>query len=294
MDEFVSSRGYISLSEEADTEYVMRRVHQEIGLPLDIAPLTKGANFWTFSFEAPSFDLLSRRDYNPTTSRNSNLQNALKHDKEKYSRSVTAWEMNEVNDKTLQNLDALLRVYEEQENIEKTETQVSTTNNLSQPTPDKSIAEKKDISDVLISRLEQSLKVAVTSQLATEEIREAKQRKFQNTLRTLLLEIRKHCEVTGIETKEVLIASHIKPWKNCVDAEKIDLDNLILLSAHFDNLFDKGLISFNDQGRILISPSLDETERKRLNLHGNESLQTIPSMKQCWYFKFHRKMHGFE
>ncbi len=294
LDEFVSSRGYIPLSSEADTSKVMRRVHQETGLPLDVAPLTNGANFWTFSFKVPPFDLLSRTDYNSKESRNSNLQNALKHNKDEYSRPVIAWKMNEVNSETLQDLDALLQIYETQQQIGKTEIKDSSNDNLTQLHSNKSFAKKKDYSELMIERLEQSLKVAATAGLVTEEIREAKQRRFQNTLRTLLLEKRKNCEVTGVKTEEVLIASHIKPWKHCEDKEKIDMENLLLLSAHFDNLFDKGLISFNDQGKILISSSLDKTERKRLNLSGNESLQTDPSLKQCVYLKFHRKMHGFE
>lgn len=294
LDDFVRSRGYVPLPSEEDTVKVMHREHSGTGKRIDIAPLSKGANVWTALFDAPSPASLNRRDYLPSESRNSNLQNAFKHNKGSSSQSVIAWKMKEVNDAVLQDLDNLLRTYTGEETVKPLRTKVLPLKKDEKSQLSLHSAKKKDFSKAKLECLEEKLKAVEASNLATEEIREAKRRKFQNDLRTLLLQTRKSCEITGVKTKEILIASHIQPWKECTDAEKIDLENLLLLSAHYDNLFDKGLISFSNQGKILISPALDEDERNRLNLNGKESLKTIPSLRMCGYLKFHRKMHGFE
>ncbi len=66
----------------------------------------------------------------------------------------------------------------------------------------------------------------------------------------------KQCRVTGVSDPLYLIASHIKPWRDCTDQEKLDGCNGLLLSPHVDRLFDRGLISFADDGTILKSPKL--------------------------------------
>ena len=66
----------------------------------------------------------------------------------------------------------------------------------------------------------------------------------------------KQCRVTGVNDPHCLIASHIKPWRDCSDREKLDGCNGLLLSPHVDRLFDRGLISFADDGTVLKSPKL--------------------------------------
>jgi hypothetical protein len=67
------------------------------------------------------------------------------------------------------------------------------------------------------------------------------------------------CRVTGVTDPSLLIASHIKPWKDSTDFEKLDGANGLLLAPHVDRLFDKGLISFSDNGDLLIAPQLDRS-----------------------------------
>jgi len=64
------------------------------------------------------------------------------------------------------------------------------------------------------------------------------------------------CRLTGITHPQYLVASHIKPWRDCTDQEKLDGCNGLLLSPHVDRLFDRGLISFQDDGRIIKSTHL--------------------------------------
>ena len=65
------------------------------------------------------------------------------------------------------------------------------------------------------------------------------------------------CPLTGITHEALLRASHIVPWADCeTDELRLDVHNGLLLSALWDAAFDAGLISFGDDGEILISPHL--------------------------------------
>jgi hypothetical protein len=61
------------------------------------------------------------------------------------------------------------------------------------------------------------------------------------------------CRVTGLTDKRLLVASHIKPWRDATNDERLDGHNGFLMSPHVDKLFDKGWISFSDDGRILVA-----------------------------------------
>lgn len=74
------------------------------------------------------------------------------------------------------------------------------------------------------------------------------------------------CVVTGITLKNLLIASHIKPWAVSNNAERLSTENGLLLSANYDRLFDGGLISFDNNRKILVSRYIDDENKKRLNL----------------------------
>jgi hypothetical protein len=72
------------------------------------------------------------------------------------------------------------------------------------------------------------------------------------------------CPMTGITEPALLRASHIVPWADCTDAQRLDVHNGLLLSALWDAAFDKGLVSFADDGTALASPKLSEVARRSL------------------------------
>lgn len=75
------------------------------------------------------------------------------------------------------------------------------------------------------------------------------------------------CRVSGVRDKRLLIASHIKPWRICENnAERLDGSNGLLLAPHIDRMFDRGLITFDRDGAILVSASLDTHTRDCLGL----------------------------
>jgi len=97
---------------------------------------------------------------------------------------------------------------------------------------------------------------------STEAVREVVQRVGQDIFRRTLIEYwGGRCAVTGLDVVELLRASHIKPWADCEsDAERLDVFNGLLLAPHLDALFDKGLVTFSDDGQLLCSSQLSDRQ----------------------------------
>jgi predicted restriction endonuclease len=96
------------------------------------------------------------------------------------------------------------------------------------------------------------------------------------------------CAVTGVSEVDLLIASHIKPWSISNDYERLDLANGILLEAGIDKLFDKGFISFEPTGQILISSKLTTENIEALGISTELRLLKI-NPHASDYLKFHKE-----
>ncbi len=72
-----------------------------------------------------------------------------------------------------------------------------------------------------------------------------------------------HCIVTGVDDKRILLASHIRPWSVSTNEQRLSSENGLLLSPLYDKLFDVGLITFSDDGKIVCSK---EIENKNIDL----------------------------
>lgn len=86
----------------------------------------------------------------------------------------------------------------------------------------------------------------------------------------------------------VLIASHIKPYRDCTEEEKFDVDNGFLFSKNIDHLFDNGWISFEDSGKIICSNNLDKNLKKVLE-NKFIDIKYLQSEKRLKYLKYHRE-----
>lgn len=95
------------------------------------------------------------------------------------------------------------------------------------------------------------------------------------------------CSVTGLECREVLRASHVKPWVASNAKQRLDGHNGLLLTANLDALFDKGLITFDKKGEMLISKRLDDRHRRALELP--KQLRFVPR-ELVPYLKYHEQM----
>ncbi|MBB1432062.1 HNH endonuclease [Pseudoalteromonas sp. SG43-4] len=98
------------------------------------------------------------------------------------------------------------------------------------------------------------------------------------------------CVVTGVkdQTPSILIGSHIKAWSKSSDEERMDGENGLLLAPHIDKLFDVYLISFSDNGEILVSNKLSPTVLDNWGVNLNKIYSLTP--KQFEYMKVHRKL----
>lgn len=108
---------------------------------------------------------------------------------------------------------------------------------------------------------------------ATERMNLVKSRIGQGVFRQKVLLHWKACAVTGFKDTNLLVASHIKPWRDCNSKERLEGFNGLLLTPNLDKAFDSGLITFAPAGPITLSPQLTEPEKlgisadMRVNLH---------------------------
>ena len=127
-----------------------------------------------------------------------------------------------------------------------------------------------------------------TSELIGQE-KEAvvKTRVNQDVFRKRLVMKYKHCCLCSVNNEKLLIASHIKPWSESDSHEKLDVNNGLLLCPNHDKLFDSGLISFADDGSVMISGELDSINRTFLNVNSN--MKIVVDNDNVEYIRYHRE-----
>lgn len=117
----------------------------------------------------------------------------------------------------------------------------------------------------------------------------------QGLYREHVLELwQQRCAVTGCTVRGALIASHAEAWKDCTDDARLDPYNGLALTASIDKLFDKGLIAFDDDGRLLKAPGLAEADLAHLGLKPDSRLRAdCLQLRHRPYLLAHRARHGF-
>lgn len=113
----------------------------------------------------------------------------------------------------------------------------------------------------------------------------------QGKYREKLLEEIPFCPFTKINDERLLRASHIKPWVQSNDKEKVDPKNGLILSPTYDVLFDRGFITFKDDGTLIVSPFISPMNQKRLNIKTGKKVQInmFFDKKRLAYLDYHRK-----
>ena len=79
-------------------------------------------------------------------------------------------------------------------------------------------------------------------------------------------DVERACRVTKVQRLEHLVASHVKPWRDSSNDERLDGENGLLLTPTIDHLFDKGFISFENNGDLILSPVADRTSMLRMGI----------------------------
>lgn len=100
------------------------------------------------------------------------------------------------------------------------------------------------------------------------------------------------CRVTGLLDRRHLRATHIKPWRDADDAERLDGENGLLLSPHVSHLFERGHIGFADDGALLVSRHLNPAVLEKWGLATTARAGPFTA-RQRLYLAHHRQ-HVFE
>jgi hypothetical protein len=101
--------------------------------------------------------------------------------------------------------------------------------------------------------------------------------------------LERRCRITQVDRPEHLRASHIKPWRDSSNQERLDGENGFLLTPSIDHLFDRGFISFEDSGKLLISPVAYEPALQRMGVPTDEALNVGSfTVEQKRNLDFHR------
>ncbi len=121
----------------------------------------------------------------------------------------------------------------------------------------------------------------------TEIERLVVQRVGQDIFRASLMDYwQGRCPLTGITDPALLRASHIIAWKDCeTDTERLDVHNGLLLSALWDAAFDRGLVTFDDEGRPKFSPTLSVVARAELRWRDQVPLTDKHRARLVWHRK---------
>ena len=139
----------------------------------------------------------------------------------------------------------------------------------------------KSLADALSPELQ--LAATATSQLV--EVRTK-----QSLFKRRLLTVEKECRLTHVADLRFLRASHIKPWSRCASGEeRVDGNNGLLLSPTADHLFDRGWITFEDNGALVRSQQLPNDVVKRIGIDLAQGRKCgIFSALQKKYLDYHR------
>lgn len=110
----------------------------------------------------------------------------------------------------------------------------------------------------------------------------------QGVFRERLIKLWEGCAVTGCDQLDLLVASHIKPWRDCTFSEALDVTNGLLLVPNLDRAFDRGFITFGDDGMIIFSPQLTDSVATQMGIFKHMKLQHIYPYHQA-FLKYHRE-----
>jgi hypothetical protein len=115
-------------------------------------------------------------------------------------------------------------------------------------------------------------------------------RRGQGLFKQRVMQVESRCRITGVTNPIHLRASHCKPWRDSSNEERVNGENGLLLTPTMDHLFDRGFISFEDSGLLIVSPV---AHRPSLNLMGAATDQIINAgtftQGQKQFLDYHRE-----
>lgn len=133
-------------------------------------------------------------------------------------------------------------------------------------------------------------RIALSTIPETERYALLKARIGQGRFKESVFRYEKQCRVTHVRNPVHLIASHIKPWRESSNIERLSPGNGLMLTPTVDHLFDRGFISFDDSGETLISPVADPESLIKMGINPKEPPKVgIFNKDQQFFLNHHRK-----
>ena len=115
-------------------------------------------------------------------------------------------------------------------------------------------------------------------------------RRGQGLFKQRVMEIETRCRITGVTNPIHLRASHCKPWRDSSNEECLDGENGLLLTPTMDHLFDRGFISFEDSGVLIVSPVADPPSLTRMGIATDRIINVgIFTEGQKQFLDYHRE-----
>ena len=114
-------------------------------------------------------------------------------------------------------------------------------------------------------------------------------RRGQGLFKERVMQIEKCCRSSRVDNPVHLRASHYKPWRDSNNQERLDGENGMLLTPSMDHLFDRGFISFEDDGGLIISPVAHRPSLERMGVPPSPGFNVGHfSSGQCRFLEYHR------
>lgn len=143
------------------------------------------------------------------------------------------------------------------------------------------LAEKA--AEYLVETVKQDIHIPETTRLAI-----VKARIGQGLYREEVAKVERQCRLTGVEDRDHLVASHIKPWKDSDNRERLSGFNGLMLTPTPDHLFDKGFISFGDDGRLLYASRVNRAALAKMKIPEEGFYAGRFSAAQVEFLRYHR------
>ena len=137
--------------------------------------------------------------------------------------------------------------------------------------------------EYLVDTVKQDILIPETTRLAI-----VKARIGQGLFRDEVAKVERHCRLTGVEDRDHLVASHIKPWKDSDNRERLSGFNGLMLTPTPDHLFDKGFISFGDDGSLLYASRVNRATLAKMKIPEEGFNAGRFSADQAEFLRYHR------
>ena len=146
---------------------------------------------------------------------------------------------------------------------------------------------ESNIFDIVAAKIEEKRIRENVNISTTERESIVKARIGQGKFREQLLAKYGTCIISGIDISKALVASHIKPWAVSTNEERVSVNNGLLLSATYDRLFDSGLITFANEGKLIISRFISEENRNKLNIINGQIYKLQSNVQMRNFLEYH-------